>query len=207
MFTGSPRLLAPILRLGAYCSSPSSVVARALCCMPSPFSFSYVSCFSPAVTIKITRSSSLQKMYEKTFYNRNMKWLPKQFVLWGTNILQAVAICSSALSTALMMRSSTCLISTRTDKLRDDSSVIFKNSTKRVLIWSEGKEQSMGSDIQLQTGSVLLYIISALHSNKKRKRWKGRERGKKKWRFHSHVVSFPSCFKYLNTALILHLFP
>lgn len=48
----------------------------------------------------------------------NMKWLPKQFVLWGTNILQAVAICSSALSIALMMRSSTCLISTVTDTIK-----------------------------------------------------------------------------------------
>lgn len=43
--------------------------------------------------------------------------LPKQFVLWGTKVLQAVAISCSAPIMALMMRSSTCLINTGTERI------------------------------------------------------------------------------------------
>lgn len=50
------------------------------------------------------------------------------------------------------------------------------------------------------------YIISAWALKQKREKMKRVRKGRKR-RFDSHVVSFPSCFKYLNTALILHLFP
>ena len=59
---------------------------------------------------------------QRSSINKARVWqtiLPKQLFLWGTNILQAVAICSSALNTALITRSSTWLISTGKHRNRE----------------------------------------------------------------------------------------
>lgn len=98
----------------------------------------------------------------KTVFKKNMKRLPKQFVLCGTNILQAVAICSSALSTALMMRSSTCLISTGIDKIKQlffcstQELFCFGYLIRQFLLESDGNKLNRGSEMQLQTGHILL---------------------------------------------------
>lgn len=51
--------------------------------------------------------------------------------------------------------------------------------------------------------STLTFLSRCGHRNE------GKHRGMRQEQcsFHSHAVSFPFCFKYLNTALILHLFP
>lgn len=123
-----------------------------------------------------------------------MQWLPKQFVLWGTNILQAVAICSSALSIALMMRSSTCLISTGIDTI------------KRLFFYLDSFCKNLKDKNEQVCNLGQSYYKLSMYRHKKKGKDERVRKGRK-LRFDSHVVSFPSCFKYLNTALILHLFP
>lgn len=112
-----------------------------------------------------------------------MKWLPKQFVLWGTNILQAVAICSSALSIALMMRSSTCCISTAIDTIMG----LFFHSG-----WSEQWVQKCNSKLGQFYMTLSLHRQCFKKKNKKKEKMKGWEWEEDKGLTHMWCPSPPA---------------